>query len=159
MCVEIWLGLGPINSCVWVFGPQGMTLLEGMTFLVGVGMALLECLSLWGWAWKCHMSKIWLIWKQKLFLAACRRQSLSAACWSRYRALSSISSTVSACILPYFLPWCWLRVTSLWGPDCNWPLSIMCSNMRRCVTVGVGSYAQAMCSLSPSMLPAMILMD
>jgi hypothetical protein len=63
--------------------------------LVGVGVAFL---------WKCVTVKAGFEVTNAQAMPSVGMQSPSAACKSRCRTLSSFSSTMSACMLPCFLP-------------------------------------------------------
>jgi hypothetical protein len=83
----VWLGLSPIDSCLsaWPTG-SGTT---GRSGLVGGSV------SLWEWALRLSMFKLCPVWNESLLLGAFG---------SRCRILGS-SSTMSAWMLPCFLPW------------------------------------------------------
>ena len=80
----VWIGIAPIDSCVWMLGPKGVALLGDVALLEevcyhGSGLCDLLCSS----------------------YSQCHHILFSVACRSRCRTLSSFSST----ILTYFLPW------------------------------------------------------
>ena len=82
--VVVWEGMASIDSRLWMCNPYK-------------GVALLECVTLLEEV--CHCGgRLWrLLCAQTM---PCVTQSPSAACRSRYRTLSSFSSTMSACMPP-----------------------------------------------------------
>ena len=60
------IGLTPLDSCIWMLGPQGLALLGGMALFQKVW----PCMSLWGWALRSPMPKLFTVWHQSLLLAS-----------------------------------------------------------------------------------------